>query len=196
MFMRTVSIVALSTVALVLGCATGEDEEFRDVVGEDSVSETAIAKEAITVPIVSNNLLRDPYTSSAPKTLGTYVVNGEPVTMHVCPKGYAMLGAHVNSDVFMCVLVGGGMSGNRHVDQNTLRRGMHACPVGEVMVGQHVIKNLLLCEKPKTALVASSEITDSGTNDFNMHNCPLADSPRQKVMTGIHVINNVFLCTY
>jgi hypothetical protein len=120
-------------------------------------------------------------------------------TMHCCPNGYAMIGAHVGQNVFKCAPLQFA-SGTRSLDTSTQRAGMHACPYGQVMVGFHNGLNRLACQTlPGTSV--SGEYTDpvppplfpnTPTQDgYPMHVC----SPNQGyTMSGINVGQNKFLC--
>lgn len=109
-------------------------------------------------------------------------------TMHCCPTGYAMIGAHVDHNVFKCAQVSYGLGG-RFLDVATQRNGMHACPYGALMTGLHVAWNYLTCQYPYEGV--ASEYVDGGTQDgYPMHVC----GPGGYAMSGIHVAQNRFTC--
>ena len=132
-------------------------------------------------------------------TLGPAAYNGtgrctvSGITVHCCPGGMAMIGAHLGQDVFKCAgvttLVGG-----RFVDSGpfrTLRNGMHCCPQGSVMVGFHKDADALLCQAVSPTPQLSGEFVDFTSRDsFIMHVCGRADA----VMAGIHVDRDWFTC--
>ncbi len=109
-------------------------------------------------------------------------------TMHCCPIGYTMIGAHVDNNVFKCAQLYHG-AGFRFLDVGTQRNGMHACPYGAVMAGLHVDRNYLACQYPIGGV--ASEYVDRGTQDgYPMHVC----GSSQDGMSGIHVDQNKFTC--
>ncbi|NOK15836.1 hypothetical protein [Corallococcus carmarthensis] len=115
-------------------------------------------------------------------------VNGS--TMHCCPVGYAMIGAHVTNNVFKCAQLSS-TSGARYLDTGTSRNGMHACPYGSVMVGMNTSKNHLACQAPGTAVV--SEYVDGNpatTDSYPMHVCGAGGY----AMSGINVGSNLYTC--
>lgn len=129
-------------------------------------------------------------------TLGPATYNGtgrctvSGTTMHCCPGGMAMIGAHLDKDVFKCAGVTT-LVGARFVDSSTLRNGMHCCPQGSVMVGLHVDQNKLLCQAVSPTPLRSGEFVDFTSRDsFVMHVCGRADA----VMAGIHVDGDWFTC--
>lgn len=108
-------------------------------------------------------------------------------TMHCCPAGSAMIGAHVNNNVFKCAILTSA-AGTRFLDVGTQRNGMHACPPGNIMVGLHVNNNWLACQAPSPG--PTFEFVDGTTQDaFPMHVCP-----SNFAMGGIHVGGNLFTC--
>lgn len=113
-------------------------------------------------------------------------------TMHCCPSGYVMIGAHVDNNVFKCGQVTGFATSFVALDAFTQRNGMHACPQGWVMVGLHANNNWLACRQPATAPVF--EFVDTGTQDPNgypMHVCPSGSA-----MGGIRIDQNKFTCDF
>lgn len=111
-------------------------------------------------------------------------------TMHCCPDGYVMIGAHVDRNVFKCGRVTGFASSFVALDLFTQRNGMHACPQPLVMVGLHANNNWLACRQPATSPVF--EFVDTGTQDgFPMHVCPSGSA-----MAGIRVDQNRFTCDF
>ncbi|MBN8232691.1 hypothetical protein JYK02_34755 [Corallococcus macrosporus] len=113
-------------------------------------------------------------------------VNGS--TMHCCPTGYAMIGAHVANNVFKCAQLSS-TGGVRFLDTGLTRNNMHACPQGTVMVGMNASKNYLACQAPGTAVVL--EYVDGTTTDsYPMHVCGAGGY----AMSGIHLGNNQYTC--
>lgn len=111
-------------------------------------------------------------------------------TMHCCPAGYAMIGAHLGNDVFKCAQLSS-TSGSRFINVAGRRNGMHACPLGSVMVGLHVSNDYLACQYPGTSAVSEYVDGNPGTNDsYPMHVCGSGGY----AMSGIHVSNNLFNC--
>jgi len=114
--------------------------------------------------------------------------------MHCCPNGTAMIGAHLDNDVFRCAQltgVAGSRIENTHTNR-TLRNGMHACPVGLVMVGLHVGRDSLLCQRPNPGVTFEYVDGNPGTLDgYPMHVCQDGFA-----MSGIHVDNNRFTCAF
>jgi len=128
------------------------------------------------------------------------------LTMHCCPSGRLMTGAHLDANIFRCTKPYAAMGtlnpfidgpdGSTHVA--TQRQNMHACPLGTVMVGFHRARNDLLCahlslENPL------SETVDAFTQDPAMpgHVCPAQGSPpffTGAAMSGIRDDQNKFLC--
>jgi hypothetical protein len=112
-------------------------------------------------------------------------------TMHCCPDGMAMIGAHIINNVFKCAQLTGTAS-IRFRDTSTVRNSMHACPSGSIMVGLHVGLNQLACQFPSPG--PTFEFTDGNPplNDgYPMHICPSSYA-----MAGIHVNNNLFTCDF
>src|SRR5262245_2036536 len=110
--------------------------------------------------------------------------------MHDCPAGYAMSGAHVDQNRFLCRPTHE-RDQDCFVDYATQRSEMHACPAGTYMRGLHGGRNELTCcfERSRGFTAFSQpEFLDSGTQGHSMHVCPNA------VMTGIHIARNQFLC--
>lgn len=112
-------------------------------------------------------------------------------TMHCCPSDMAMIGAHVDNNVFKCAqlkAVGGGP----FLDVGTERNGMHACPSGTVMVGLHVDNNQLACQAPSPGPFFEYVDGNPPTADsYPMHICPSGYA-----MGGIHVDHNFFTCDF
>jgi hypothetical protein len=110
-------------------------------------------------------------------------------TMHCCPSGSVMIGAHVNDNVFKCAWLGS-TPGPRFLDVGTQRNSMHACPFGQLMVGLHAANNWLVCQNPGTTV--QFEYVDTGTQDgYPMHVCASGYA-----MAGIHVAQNRFSCDF
>lgn len=116
-------------------------------------------------------------------------VNG--VTMHCCPSGYAMIGAHIDKNVFKCAQLTA-MAGSRYLDAGTQRNGMHACPWGSVMVGLHAGRNMLACQRPSTS--PYFEYVDG--NPATQDGYPMHAWPNGYAMAGIHDGKNLFSCDY
>lgn len=113
-------------------------------------------------------------------------------TMHCCPTGYAMVGAHLGNNVFKCKQLTS-VNGPRFLDVGTVRNGMHACPFGSVMVGLHEAANYLACQYPGTA--AWFEYVDGNpptADSYPMHVC----GGSSYAMSGIHAANNLFTCAF
>ncbi|RKH63194.1 hypothetical protein D7V93_09100 [Corallococcus llansteffanensis] len=161
--------VVLTAIMVIAGCgATPEDEaEFDVKVAESSLS----------------------FTGWVVYDAGTRCTVGGS-TMHCCPTGYAMIGAHLSNDVFKCAQLSS-TSGSRFLDAGGRRNGMHACPYGSVMVGLHVSNDYLACQYPGTSVVSEYVDGDPGTKDsYPMHVCGAGGY----AMSGIHVSNNLFNC--
>jgi hypothetical protein len=110
-------------------------------------------------------------------------------TMHCCPSGSVMIGAHVSKNVFKCALLNS-PGGAPFLDTGTQRNGMHSCPFGAVMIGLHARSNLLICQIPGAATAFEYIDGNPATQDnFPMHVCANGFA-----MAGIHVRNNVFNC--
>jgi hypothetical protein len=111
-------------------------------------------------------------------------------TMHCCPSGYVMIGAHIDRNVFKCGQVTGFASPTVFLDVATQRNGMHACPWPTVMVGLHESANWLACRQLATPPVF--EFVDTGTQDgFPMHVCQTGSA-----MAGIRIDQNRFTCDF
>jgi len=119
-------------------------------------------------------------------------------TMHCCPAGYVMLGAHVDNNVFKCGQVTGFADSRASLDLFTQRNGMHACPPGLVMVGLHADQNWLACRQPAVSPIF--EFVDTGTQDPNgppMHVCAVSPlTGALSAMAGIRVDQNKFTCDF
>ena len=119
---------------------------------------------------------------------GTLCAAGD-VTMHCCPPGMALIGAHVGDNVFKCAQLVGSHD-NHPPGVDTPRAGMHACPPGEIMVGLHVITNQLACQAVHPGLTVEHVTGRPGTVDsYPMHVCPPGAA-----MIGIHVTDNTITC--
>lgn len=121
------------------------------------------------------------------------------VSVHVCPPGYGMAGAHVIDNRFTCLrMVPQGQEGtvNSILDTGTQanfgRGSMHVCPAGMYMRGLHAINNWLICANG--ASLGRPFLNANGATQGNgMHMCPTLNA-RQSVMTGIHDPRNDFSC--
>lgn len=120
-------------------------------------------------------------------------------TVHVCPPGYAMAGAHVINNQFTCLrVVASGNEGQIHsiLDTGTQaefgRGNMHVCPQGTYMRGLHAINNWLICSDGAT--LGTPFLDAAGATQGNgMHMCPVVNG-RQTAMTGIDDPRNDFAC--
>jgi hypothetical protein len=68
--------------------------------------------------------------------------------VHVCPLGYAMIGADAEGNIFRCrrvVTQDEERFVQTTVDTNTRREDMHACPKGMYMRGLHLVNDWLIC---------------------------------------------------
>lgn len=128
------------------------------------------------------------------------VFNG--TSVHVCPLGFAMLGAHVSDNRFTCVRVV--PRGREHEVHTILDTGtqhdyccgnMHVCPGGMYMRGLHDGNNWLVCSDGADVVVEGSFVDQHGDHQANgMHVCPTVDQGRITIMTGIHNGRNDFAC--
>ena len=119
---------------------------------------------------------------------GTLCTVGD-ATMHCCPSGMVMIGAHVSDNVFKCAQLTD-THGNRFLDIDTSRNGVHACPPGGIMVGLHVHNNQLVCQTPDPPqALAHADGTSKVVDSYPMHVCPGGHA-----MSGIHVSDNVLTC--
>ncbi|RKH43161.1 hypothetical protein D7X12_13910 [Corallococcus sicarius] len=160
-------VLTVITVSAGCGAAPEEEAEFDVEVAKSSLSFTG----------------RVVYDAGSRCTVGGS-------TMHCCPTGYAMIGAHLSNDVFKCAQLSS-TSGSRFLDAGGRRNGMHACPYGSVMVGLHVSNDYLACQYPGTGVVSEYVDGDPGTKDsYPMHVCGAGGY----AMSGIHVSNNLFNC--
>lgn len=115
-------------------------------------------------------------------------------SMHCCPPGSVMLGAHVDRNIFKCASVQ--LSGFPFLDVGTQRSSMHACPLGSVMIGLQADRNQLACQNPLSGI--RNERFDSGLQDTNP-NRPvnmLACLEGGWAMSGIQVDRNQELCAF
>ncbi len=118
--------------------------------------------------------------------------------MHVCPIGFAIGGANLNQNIFLCrrvVQPGKEQYVTSLEDTNTVRGDMHACPIGMYMRGIRVDKNLLLCgyDQRQGAQEWRTEFIDSSTRVNGMHVCP-NDSNEIRFLTGVRADRDEFLC--
>jgi hypothetical protein len=113
-------------------------------------------------------------------------------TMHCCPAGMAMIGAHVVDNVFKCAQLTA-TKDSRFLDLDTARNGMRACPSGSVMVGLHVNNNQLACQTPNPGRTIEHMDGSPGTpgtlDGYPMHICP-----NGYAMSGIGVNKNTLAC--
>ena len=119
---------------------------------------------------------------------GTLCTVGE-VTMHCCPSGMAMIGAHIVDNVFKCAQLTD-PHGEQFLDIETFQNGMHRCPSGSVMVGLHVTNNQFACQRPEAAHPLPRADGTRGTMDsYPMHVCPHGHA-----MSGIRLNDNTLAC--
>jgi len=122
-------------------------------------------------------------------------------SVHVCPVGYAMRGAHVSDNRFTCVRV---VASEREREVHTIldrgtqhnfgRGDMHVCPGGMYMRGLHDGNNWLVCSDRAGVVVEGSFVDQHGDHQENgMHVCPV-EQGRITIMTGIHNGRNDFAC--
>ena len=128
------------------------------------------------------------FTGSWVYDTGTLCKVGE-ATMHCCPVGMAMIGAHLADNVFKCAQLTD-PHGTQFLDIHTSPNGLHTCPSGSVMVGLHVSNDQLACQRPDAARpVAHADGTPGSVDSYPMHVCP-----RGYAMRGIHLNDNVLAC--
>ncbi len=134
--------------------------------------------------------------------------NRRAITLHACRPGYAMLGAHVDDNVFLCARVTNDTSTLQSmIDTGTQdpTNTMHACQRGMYMRGLHADRNWLLCSGPIRIDTTDYDGGPYGppTQDPSnyMHVCP----QRERSVTfqgpliymlGIHDDRNIFYCGY
>jgi hypothetical protein len=119
---------------------------------------------------------------------GTLCTVGD-ATMHCCPSGMVMIGAHVSDNVFKCAQLTDS-HGNRFLDIDTSRNGVHACPPDGVMVGLHVNNNQVACQAPGPGqVVAHVAGTAQVVDGYPMHVCPHGHA-----MSGIRLNDNLLTC--
>jgi cephalosporin-C deacetylase-like acetyl esterase len=125
-------------------------------------------------------------------------IDGNPPTqhfgMHACPAGFAMGGAHISDNTFLCRPVDEPQQ-DCFVDYSTQRQQMHACPSGSYMRGYHDGRNELLCcfDRRAGSSHLGHEVLDRGTQDYGMHVC--TGHRAGSVMVGMHNGRNQFLCS-
>ena len=110
------------------------------------------------------------------------------VAMHCCPEGLAMVGVHLDQNIFKCAPLNNTL-GALFLDTGTVRNNMHACPLGSVMVGLHRDRNLLACKQVSSI---TSERVNTITVAGGMHVCQSTVST--EAMSGIHADQNRFTC--
>ncbi len=121
-------------------------------------------------------------------------------SVHVCPPGFAMAGAHVVANRFTCVRIVG--SGHESEVRSALDTGslqdygtgpMRICPFGTYMRGLHDINHWLICANAAGVALGTPFLDAHGTTQRNgMHTCPIVVT--QSVMVGIDSRRNDFLC--
>lgn len=121
--------------------------------------------------------------------------------MHACPPGYAMGGAHVSDNDFLCRQISPPGFPIDNNDHGVQRNGMLSCPDGYYLRGYNDSQNRVLCSKPKgmpSASFGSGEFIDGGSQQYNMHVCPNApnDAAYRGILTGINNGANKFACRY
>jgi hypothetical protein len=126
-------------------------------------------------------------------------------SVHVCPLGFAMAGAHVDQNIFLCLRVAAPGHDNEvatYLDTGTQGTvggvQMHVCQAGWYMRGLHNGNNWLVCSR-NIALSASfldpgqgHDPTQGNWGGVSMHVC--MSGPKRVVMTGIHDSSNQFSC--
>ncbi len=123
---------------------------------------------------------------------------------HVCPVGYAMAGALVSDNRFLCLRVvpASGEAGvQTYLDTDTQGTvggvTMHVCKAGWYMRGYHQINNWLVCSQSPLVQVNPSFLDPAQnygpTEDYGMHVCGILHGKRA-VMTGILDSSNHFSC--
>jgi hypothetical protein len=123
--------------------------------------------------------------------------------VHVCPRGWAMAGAHVGNNRFLCLHVtSAGHEGEveTYLDdiptQGTVGGvTMHVCRSGWYMRGLHDGNNWLVCSRniPLSESFLDPWHGQGPTQGYGMHVCPISHE-RRTVMTGIHNNSNQFSC--
>lgn len=129
----------------------------------------------------------DYYDGPGQRTYTQTEVGG--ITMHTCPPGYVMIGAHVSDNVFRCILTRS--VGTPQLDTGTQRDGMHACPANMTMVGLHAELNYLACAYAGAFYEGSSNGAPENQDKYPMHTCW-----QNYAMTGINIGENRFLCAF
>jgi hypothetical protein len=128
------------------------------------------------------------------------------ISIHTCPVGYAMEGAHVSDNAFLCVeVVPTGQESNvtTLVDADTQAPDdssttIHVCPNGMYMRGLHNGKNLLVCSAGANVgtinrFLDKDGATQGSPQGYNMHVCPSRNN-YLTVMVGIQDSHNDFAC--
>ena len=145
----------------------------------------------ITIKYVNEFMIYDPPRSS---NVAATVCNVDGSLMHCCPKGYAMVGADWNNNIFSCgPLDTPGILGPPTLDAGTVRNNMHACPFGQVMVGLRLDWNLLACQALPAGSVTGEVVDSSTQNGYPMHACGRGN-PNTAAMSGIHADQNLLTC--
>jgi hypothetical protein len=183
-------LLALLGALVAVGCS-GADEQGGEQTGADTESSIVICKPPNRLLCGPNGCSCAPPVPSGPfyDTATKCTVNG--ATMHCCPAGSAMVGAHVDRDTLKCDWLRDA-SGAVSLDTGTQRNNMHACPFGSVMVGMDVPSNLLACKQINGGSITTERI-DSGTQDsFPMHVCE--GTVTTQAMSGIRADQNLFMC--
>lgn len=194
--MKVLGFALMVTAGAMLGCDGGEPEE---------VTKKTQGLFSYGGPFWDNGHPGSGYCNNAPVcTYGDGVGN---VTMHCCPAGYAMQGAHFSTNSFRCVkLMESQYEQNCRLDRYTGRNGMKACPEGSYLKGHSVATNTSVCcnylvdNVPwMTEVNGDNEPATQAYGATINGACPggvgygHACKPNQ-VMVGIHIGNNDFLC--
>lgn len=174
--------------------------------GEAPDPEQASQLEQALEVLVSTRFIYDGYDGNPLTTCTVSDVTGRSATMHCCPKGFAMTGAHLDRNVFKCSPLHWTIAREgilRFLDSSTaITVGgvtMHGCPSPSLMVGFHKDLNLLACMELKDSTFGFPYLPedvrrslDAGTTDqFPMHVCKAGGA-----MAGIHVDQNKFTCEF
>jgi pimeloyl-ACP methyl ester carboxylesterase len=119
--------------------------------------------------------------------------------MKACPKGFAVGGANLEENRFLCrrvVTPEDAAKLESLVDTGTVRGGARSCPTGMYVRGIHVQGNRLLCSGTLggQAAVESDDGPANATQDYGMHVCP-STAEGYSVLTGLGLHNNHFRCS-
>jgi hypothetical protein len=119
--------------------------------------------------------------------------------MKACPKGFAVGGANLEENRFLCRRVTTAAQESRvvtTVDGVSTRENARICPSGTYVRGIHVQRDLLLCSGDSTGAPDVRMTVDgpaNATQTQGMHACPSTPSD-YSVLVGLNLKNNQFLC--